>query len=167
MVRSAPRDDDHFIAPNPAGCDERRAMRIPDLRWQLASTCAPNALRRQSWLWWQYALVALRRPVWLAAIVALLVLGLLLAFQQVVAQAVAQGELRRTATAAQARDIWRCKHLSHSGARDSCLERIGGAEDHMSPQGRRARAATNVAAVDSGGSDGIVLVHTFANSMEK
>ena len=63
-------------------------MPTPDLRWLLPATHAPRAP------------TAPRAPVWPAVAAAVAGLGLLLAFQQVVAQAVAQGELRRSTAAA-------------------------------------------------------------------
>jgi hypothetical protein len=48
-------------------------------------------------------------------------LGLLLAFQQVVAQAVAQGELRRSSAAAQHAQGWRCQLARRAGSHERCL----------------------------------------------
>jgi hypothetical protein len=63
-------------------------MPTPDLRWLSPATQAPRAPRPP------------HAPRWPAAAAAVVGLGLLLAFQQVVAQAVAQGELRRSTAAA-------------------------------------------------------------------
>ena len=52
---------------------------------------------------------------------ALIILGLLLAFHQVVSGAVLQSELRHKATAMKAQATWRCHSLRGLGASESCL----------------------------------------------
>ena len=64
--------------------------------------------------------------VWPTAAAALAGLGLLLAFEQVVAQSVVQGEQRRVATAAHSLSLWRCKLLPKPSEREDCLS-------HFSP----------------------------------
>jgi hypothetical protein len=100
-------------------------MQPPLLSWQLAATGAPSSLRHPPLSPWQRALAALRPPVWPAAAAALMVLGLLVAFQQVVAQGVEQAEQRRAATASQHESTWRCKLVHEPAARDNCLAQIG------------------------------------------
>jgi hypothetical protein len=84
MVQSRSGDHHQLFARSSAGRDESRAMRTPDVSWLLAATgassVAPSALP-----WWQRALIALRSPVWPAILTSLMVVGLLLAFQQIVA----------------------------------------------------------------------------------
>lgn len=62
-------------------------------------------------------------PRWAGILAALASAGLLVAFHQVVDEAVRQGELRRTATATNVEATWRCNALSgHSAAaRQNCL----------------------------------------------
>jgi hypothetical protein len=119
-------------------------MHTPDRRWQLATTAAANALHQLPSPWWQEALIALRQPVWSAVVAALMVFGLLLAFQQVVAQGVEQSEQRRTATALQLEGAWRCKLLRNPGDRDSCLAQLGGARDPLSLRRPNGLAAVAV-----------------------
>lgn len=138
MVRSGPHDHHRVIRPHPAGRDERRAMTPPDLSWPLAAIAASSSLRRGVSPWWQPALVALRPQVWPKLVAALMLLGLLLAFEQVVSQAVAQGDLRRTATAAHVDSVWRCKLLSGRADRNSCLAQAMTEQDPMSLHGREA-----------------------------
>ena len=99
-------------------------MDTPDLGWQVAATSASSALRGQPFPGWRAVLAALRSPVWPVAAAALLGLGLLLAFQQVVAHAAAQASLRHTAVAAQLEGVWRCKLMRDRGDRDSCLAHV-------------------------------------------
>jgi hypothetical protein len=72
-----------------------------------------------------------------------MVLGLLLAFQQVVAQGVEQAEQRHQVTAAQVELTWRCKLLRGPANRDHCLAQIGTEMAAMSPttSGRLAALA--------------------------
>ncbi len=67
---------------------------------------------------------ALRSPLSYAIVATLAMLGLLLAFHQVVLGAVQQGELRRKATAMQADAAWRCNALPGARSRDGCLMRL-------------------------------------------
>jgi aspartate aminotransferase-like enzyme len=108
-------------------------MRTPLLSWQLVAIGTPRAPRRQPTPRWQRAFIALHPPVWPAAIAASMVLGLLLAFQQVVAQGVEQAEQRHKVTAAQVDRTWRCKLLRGPASRDHCLAQIGTATAPMSP----------------------------------
>lgn len=71
--------------------------------------------------WWQHLPATVHSPVWPRILVTLLILGLLLAFHQVVSGAVQQGELRRKAVAMQAEATGRCHRLPGSSARDNCL----------------------------------------------
>jgi hypothetical protein len=64
---------------------------------------------------------AMRASVWPGTLAALAIVGLLLAFHQVVRGAVEQGELRRKATAMQAEAVWRCNALRGPLGRDDCL----------------------------------------------
>jgi len=131
MVQSRSSDHHQLFARSSAGRDESRAMRTPDVSWLLAATGASSTWHRLPFPWWQRALIALRSPVWPAILASLMVVGLLLAFQQVVAQSVEQAELRRTATATQVNGVWRCRLLRHAGNRDSCLTQLGVARDPM------------------------------------
>jgi hypothetical protein len=96
-------------------------MDTPDLGWQVAATSASSALHGQPFSEWRAALTALRPPGWPVAVAALLAVGLLLTFQQVVAHATVQAALRHTAMAAQHEAVSRCKLMPSRGDRDSCL----------------------------------------------
>ena len=76
--------------------------------------------RRLQWWWRQLPTVA-RAPILPRILAALLILGMLLAFHQVVSGAVQQSELRAKATAMQAAATWRCRTLRGLGASQSCL----------------------------------------------
>ena len=83
-------------------------MPTRDLRWLLPATHAPRARAVPRSLRW---------PVAAAVVVGL---GLLLAFEQVVVHAVAQGELRRSSAAAQHELGWRCRLALRSGSHERC-----------------------------------------------
>jgi len=108
-------------------------MHTPLLSWQLVAIGTPRAPQRQPTPRWQRAFIALHPPVWPAAIAASMVLGLLLAFQQVVAQAVEQAEQRHKVTAAEVERTWRCKLLRGPADRDDCLAQIGTEMATLSP----------------------------------
>lgn len=104
-------------------------MQDQDLRWLLAATgnhsVQPRAASRRAW--WRRSLLALRYPVWPMVIMTLLMLGMLLMFQRVVAQGVVQGEQRRSAMAARADGLWRCRLINQVDERRHCLAQMGGA----------------------------------------
>jgi len=80
---------------------------------------------------------ALRSPVWPGILAAIAVVGLLLAFHQVVSGAVQQGELRRKATAAYAEAAWRCNALRGVRAvRESCLSQLNAPHNETTLQAR-------------------------------
>lgn len=96
-------------------------MHSPDPRWLLAASGPSDARQALGLPWWQQALRAMSLPVWATILAALVGFGLLIGFQQVVAQSVVQGEQRRTATAAHDRTVWLCKLLRGGPSRDQCL----------------------------------------------
>jgi hypothetical protein len=67
---------------------------------------------------WRFA------AVWPAVAAALAGMGLLFAFQQVVAQSVAQAEQARTDSAARDLSLWRCKVQRKPSEREQCLSRF-------------------------------------------
>lgn len=85
---------------------------------------ASSTLNGQAPLRWQRALTGRRPPLWAAIVAAPLALGMLLAFEEVVARSVAQGALRRQAMDARAEGTWRCKLLHDARARGQCLARV-------------------------------------------
>jgi hypothetical protein len=104
-----------FIDPQTADRNEGRAMHTPDASSTLNGQASPR---------WQQALMALRPPVWVAIVGAPLALGMLLAFEQVVARSVAQSALRHQAIETRAEGTWRCKLLRDARGRDQCLARV-------------------------------------------
>jgi hypothetical protein len=98
-------------------------MNTPDPRWLLAASGPSHARLSQRRPWGHHALAAVSLQVWATALAALVGFGLLVSFQQVVAQSVVQGEHRRTATAARDRTLWLCTLLNGSASRDQCLAR--------------------------------------------
>ena len=71
--------------------------------------------------WWCRLPPGMQTPVWSIILGSLIILGMLLAFHQVVHGAVQQGELRHKANALHAEATWRCKILPGRGASDGCL----------------------------------------------
>jgi len=66
----------------------------------------------------------LRSPAWPTTLAALMAVFLLLAFHQVVRDAVHQGELLRMATASHSEAAWRCSALRGLRMRESCLAQL-------------------------------------------
>ncbi|WP_394757112.1 hypothetical protein [Rhodoferax sp.] len=89
---------------------------LPD--HQVSDFAAHQRTLRQ---WWHRLPGGLQSPVWLVIIGSLMILGMLLAFHQVVHDAVQQGELRQKTNALQAEAVGRCHILRGRDARDICL----------------------------------------------
>jgi hypothetical protein len=85
---------------------------------------------------------ALRSPLSYAVLATLAMIGLLLAFHQVVLGAVRQGELRRKTTAMQAEAAWRCNALPGARLRDGCLMQL-----NATPTVRDGATEANVASL--------------------
>ncbi len=70
-------------------------------------------------------------PLWAGILAALASAGLLVAFHQVVDEAVRQGELRRVATATHVEAMWRCNALGGRSAvaRQNCLLELNPTRD--------------------------------------
>jgi hypothetical protein len=79
------------------------------------------ALRRRLRHWCSQLSFGVRSPVWPGLLAALIIFGMLLAFHQVVREAVQQSESRHQATASLAEATWRCKLLRGVDASGSCL----------------------------------------------
>ena len=98
---------------------------------------------------WQSASMTQRGPVWPAILAVLILLGLLLAFQQVVRAAVRQGEDRRAATAAHSAAYWRCQDAQRGLVRESCQTALKASpHDDATP---RLGKITTVESVAQGG----------------
>jgi hypothetical protein len=67
---------------------------------------------------------AMRSPVWPGILAALIIIGLVVSFHQVVRGAVQQGESRRKATATRVEAGWRCNTMRSLVARADCLLRL-------------------------------------------
>ncbi|MFZ3081145.1 hypothetical protein [Rhodoferax ferrireducens] len=106
-------------------------MNLPRTNFVLQHGWVDNITARQRMLrqWWYRLPAGLRSPVWSTILASLIILGLLLAFHQVVHEAVQQGELRHKAYALQAEATWRCKVLPARGASDSCLLQLSASAD--------------------------------------
>jgi hypothetical protein len=78
-------------------------------------------LQRGLQRWWHQLPVAVRARVWPGILATLVIVGMLLAFHQVVRAAVQQSELRHKAIAMQAEATWRCNAMSGLDASKSCL----------------------------------------------
>jgi hypothetical protein len=91
-----------------------------------------------------HLLVAVRAHGWLSVLASLSLLGLLLAFHQVVRSAVRQGELRREIATLHSTAAWRCNAMRGRPDRDSCLQELNAAP--LDPVALRARNALTIAA---------------------
>jgi hypothetical protein len=89
--------------------------------------------------------VALRAHGWRGALAALILLGLLLAFHQVVRSAVREGELRREITALRSAASLRCNELRGRLVRDSCLQSLNASSPDATAL--RAQNALTIAAL--------------------
>ena len=85
------------------------------------------AVREQLDAWWMTLPQPVRSPAWPWALAVLTVLFLLLAFHQVVSDAVRQGELLRMAAANHSEAVWRCGALRGLRMRESCLAQLNAA----------------------------------------
>lgn len=110
-------------------------MHSPDLSCLLAASGPSDARQALRLPWWQLALNAMSRPVWATVLASLVGFGLLVSFQQIVAQSMVQGEQRRTATEAHDRALWLCKRLPGSAGRDQCLAQLREAPESMPSRG--------------------------------
>ncbi len=79
-----------------------------------------TSLQRKLRLWWNGLPAWAHSSYWLGILAMLTVLGMLLAFHDVVRGAVQQGELQRLAAATHAEATWRCKVLSSPRERGDC-----------------------------------------------
>ena len=90
-------------------------MDMLKLDWTLAAPFRVRAARGPGQAW----------PQWLpAAAAAVALLGLLVAFQQVVQHQADQGQARQQATAAQSESVWRCHSLPGRSLRDTCMHEL-------------------------------------------
>ena len=77
----------------------------------------------------------MNRVLWSTVIASVAVLGLLLAFHQVVSGAVLNGKARQQVAAAQADAAWRCNAQRGHRAQDGCgLQLAGGAAQADAPR---------------------------------
>lgn len=102
-------------------------MQAHDLRWLEASPSGvrtPTPRPTPMLATGRRLLLALRYPVWPVLVLVLLLMGVLFQFQRVVAEGVVQGELRRSAAAAHADVLWRCRLISQLDERRLCLSQM-------------------------------------------
>lgn len=83
--------------------------------------------RSQASPWWSGPSTQERHDVLLGAVGAVVILGMLLAFAQVVSGAVEQGVARRAATAAQLASTAACTAMRGPGAQDACRVQVAAA----------------------------------------
>jgi hypothetical protein len=84
----------------------------------------PSEWRRALERWWATLPPSVRSRRWQGAAAALTIAALLLAFHQVVAHAVRQGELLRMDTATHAQAVWRCNAMQDADLREACLDQL-------------------------------------------
>jgi hypothetical protein len=105
-------------------------------------------VREQFLAWWTALPEPVRSPAWPRALAALTVLFLLLAFHQVVSDAVRQGELLRMAAASHSEAVWRCGSLRGLRSREGCLAQL-----QTPPPGEAAPVARNIATLTGSRAD--------------
>jgi hypothetical protein len=113
----------------------------PGINWTDIETDPYARLQGESALGWLGLSGGLGSPVWPGILAMLIVLGMLLAFHQVVYGAVLKGDLQRKASAMHAEAAWRCNALRGTNASASCLFQLKGA-----PGGDARVQATTIAA---------------------
>ena len=91
-------------------------------------------------------LVGVRALGWRGALAALILVGLLLAFHQVVRSGVRQGELRREMTALHSAAALRCNEVQGRLVRDSCLNKLNASPSDAAEL--RAQNALAIAALE-------------------
>ncbi len=79
-------------------------------------------------LWWSDLLTGAHSPFWPGMLAAMTILGLLLAFHQVVSGAVLQGELRLQAVALHANATSRCNRMGNVRDNKTCLSQLAALE---------------------------------------
>ncbi len=82
------------------------------------------AFQRGLQRWWYHLPAGARSPIWPGLLASLTILGLLLAFHQVVSGAVQQSELRHKATAMHSEATWRCNTLPGLRASENCRSQL-------------------------------------------
>lgn len=126
------RRDDHRVHPVWAGTARRLGLTAAIARVIAIVAQVRNA---RQWLWHSGPTAASGQVV-LGLLAAVAIVGLLLAFHQVVRGAVAQGESRRHAVAVHADATWRCEALRGIGQSQACLAQL-----NVSSAGGTARPA--------------------------
>jgi hypothetical protein len=158
MAHKGPQRHHPCMGRHFAGPDERSVMHTQPLIPPNVPANAPGATWTQAspWWWgqpaalksrarpnWRMVLPAMRPSLWPVVITALLALGLLLAFQQVVAQVVVQADQQRAATLAQHEIAWGCKLMREPRERDGCLAQVSAAhQQRLQPGQPVAEVAT-------------------------
>jgi len=104
-------------------------MNTVKLKWPVDSAGGPRVSCGPSRPWWQRRAFALRPSRGVAILATLALLGLLVAFQQVVHNAVQQGEARRQAEAASNDAHWRCNAARSRSERVDCMVQRNAAHD--------------------------------------
>jgi len=97
-------------------------MKATALSFRDLSLAGLTEARHDVQQWWNDLPEAVRSPAWPRALALLTALYLLLAFHQVVAQSVRQGEVLRMATANHAEAVWRCNAMRGVRLKQSCLD---------------------------------------------
>jgi hypothetical protein len=139
MAAKGRRAEHRCMRPQASGNERIRTTKGTDLRWQAVATGASRPCHHKPAAWWQRALAAMRPPLVLGVVAGLLAIGLLTAFQRVVAQAVSQGAAARTAARTDA--TGRCKLQTDIGAHQRCL--LGGGEQApAATTGERSQAGS-------------------------
>ncbi len=117
-------------------------MSIVQHSWEHPAAGGQSAPKRQARLQRQWALAAVRAPVWFVLLATLCMFGLLFAFERVVHDGVEQGQSRNRAIAEHADRFWRCNTLHGIGPRADCHAQLTADHAAAATTQGRAEAAT-------------------------
>lgn len=97
-------------------------------KWSYGEAGGFAALQHELQQRWHRLPAVARLQVWPVILATLIIVGMLLAFHQVVRGAVQQSELRHKTAAMHAEVTWRCKILRNLSESESCLSQLNAAD---------------------------------------
>lgn len=98
------------------------------IRWLNDEASGFAAFQHELQRLWHRLPAGVHSPAWPVILATLIILGMLLAFHQVVRGAVQQSELRHKTAAMHAEVTWRCKILRDLSESESCLSQLNAAD---------------------------------------
>lgn len=109
--------------------------------FDVSNSAADNLKPRQQRLWRDRVPAWVRSPVWSGLLGALIIVGMIASFHQVVHGAVQQSASRHKVIALHAEASRRCNALQGQGASESCLSRLKAAYGDTVVQAQTTRVA--------------------------